>query len=174
VLEKMMKMRNGLCLLAAILLCGAAPDKRHPLPLVVPAPASALRLAYYNDTPDETVLEKVRQLETVTRAANTNAADWTIFLSPAAAILPVKGWKADMNRPDTPLPEATLGECLQWLCRHVPELRFEVLDGRVLIQTKKQKQGRTVLVLSANVSLHIGLQLLNFEPPATRMVEAIP
>jgi hypothetical protein len=30
------------------------------------------------------------------------------------------------------------------------------------------------LVLSANVSLHIGFQLLNFEPPATRMVEAIP
>jgi len=135
----MMKIRPVIVGLAVLLLCGATPDKTHPLNLVVPDPTSALRLALYKTIPDETVLDKVRNLEHVTRTANPNVSRWAIYLTPTAATIQVKGWKADLNRPDTPIRELTLGECLRWLCRYVPDLRFEVLNDRILIDIKDKE-----------------------------------
>jgi hypothetical protein len=135
----MMKTRMAILTVAAVVLCGASPDKTHPLNLNVPDPTSALRLAWWKAMPDETVLEKVANLEKVTRAANPNASQWRIYLTPDAAAINVKGWEADNNRPDTPVPELSLGDCIRWLCRHVPDLQFEVLNDRILIEKKESK-----------------------------------
>ena len=114
-------------------------NETHPLNLTVPDPTSALRLAWWKTMPDETVLEKVTSLENVTRAANPDAPQWSIYLTPQAATIRIKGWQADWNRPDTPLHEASLGKCLDWLCRRVPSLHYEVIDERILVGVKKKE-----------------------------------
>lgn len=116
-----------------------APDS---LQLLVPAPAEALRLAHYKTYPDELVVDKVKNLERVAREANPDAKTWSIYLTPQAATILVKGWKGNLNTPDTPMPEATLGKCLDWLCRHVPDLQYGVVDTKILIDVKKQKGER--------------------------------
>lgn len=133
-------MKRFLVVVPILLLCvGAAPSEQHPLDLMVPAPSDAIRLAWYANTPDETVVQKVQHLERVTKEANPTAEAWAIYLTPDAALVPIKGWQADMNRPDTPLPRATLRDCLTWLST-VAGLRFEVVDYKVLIDLKEEKQ----------------------------------
>ena len=124
--------------LASVLLCGAKPEKEHPLNLVLPSPDEAVRLAWFKATPDETVLDKVKNLEQATRQANPEAKEWSIYLTPAAASISIKGWQADMNRPDTPRPEGTLAECLQSLANRAG-LRYDVLNGKVLIDVAKKE-----------------------------------
>ena len=117
----------------------AAPVGQHPLQLVVPAPAEALRLAHYKTYPDESVVDKVKNLERVARAANPKAKPRTVYLTPEAATIPIRGWKEDLNRHDTPLPEASLGQCLDWLCRRVPTLEYTVVGDKILIYVKQEK-----------------------------------
>jgi hypothetical protein len=71
------------------------------------------------------------------------AKPWSVYLTPQAATIPVKGWKADLNRPGTPLPEASLGQCLDWLCRRVPALQYELVDDKILIDVKSKKNCAT-------------------------------
>jgi hypothetical protein len=140
VVQETMNIKNTIATISILALCvAAAPTKPHPLQLVLPAPGEALRLAEYKTYPDELVVDKVRSLERVARDANPKAEPWSIYLTPNASTIPIKGWEADLNRPDTPLPEATLGQCIEWLCRRVPTLQYEVVEGRILIDVKKQK-----------------------------------
>ena len=135
-------MKRALAGILVLLVCvaaAAAPINPELLQLLVPAPAEALRLAHYKTYPDELVVDKVENLERVAREANPDAKSWSIYLTPQAATILIKGWKGNLNTPDTPLPEATLGKCLDWLCRHVPELQYEVIDTKILIDVKKQK-----------------------------------
>jgi len=134
------RMTTFSALTCLLLLCvGAAPNKPHPLQLIIPGPDEAIRLAPFKTYPDETVVEKVKNLERVAREANPDAKPWSIYLTPRAATIVIKGWKEDLNRPDTPLPQATLGACLDRLARRVPELRQEILDGRILIDVKEDR-----------------------------------
>ena len=119
--------------------CLAATPLPHPLNLIVPAPGEALRLAYYKTTPDETVANKVKHLENVVREANPNAPPWSIYLTPTAATTQIKGWEADLNRPDTPLPEATLDLCLEWLSK-AAGLTYKMEEECILIETLKENE----------------------------------
>jgi len=85
--------------------------------------------------PDETVMDKIRNLERVTKDANPAAKEWSIYLTPTAALIPIKGWQAVTNSPDTPLPEATLERCLEWISK-TAGLRYEVFDSKILIDAK--------------------------------------
>ena len=118
---------------------GAEPIEEHPLNLIVPAPDSAVRLAWFETTPDETVAEKIMNLERATRNANPTAKEWAIYLTPSAALVPIKGWVANLDRPDTPIPEATLGECLIRIF-NISGLRYEVMNARILIDIKTNEQ----------------------------------
>ena len=119
----------------------AEPVEVHPLNLIVPAPDSAVRLARFETTPDETVAEKIMHLERATREANPTAKEWSIYLTPAAALVPIKGWPAYMGGPEdaTPIPEATLGECLLRLF-NTAGLRYEIFNARVLVDVKKNEE----------------------------------
>ncbi|MFO1489988.1 MAG: hypothetical protein U1F77_08270 [Kiritimatiellia bacterium] len=133
-------MKRLLAVVPILLLCvGAAPPEQYPLDLMVPAPNDAVRLAWYANTPDETVVQKIQHLERATREANPTSEVWAIYLTPDAALVPIKGWQADMNRPDTPLPQTTLKDCLTWLSS-VAGLRFEVVKSKVLIDVKEEKR----------------------------------
>ena len=122
-------------LLIMVLRAGAEPVEKHPLNLIIPAPDSAARLAWFETTPDETVAEKILNLERATRNANPTAKEWAIYLSPAAAIVSIEGWTANLDRPDTPIPEATLSECLMRIL-NIAGLRYVVFDARILIDVK--------------------------------------
>ena len=119
----------------------AEPMEEYPLNLIIPAPDSAVRLARFETTPDETVAEKIMHLERAAREANPNAKEWSIYLTPAAALVTIKGWPAYMGGPEdaTPIPEATLGECLMRIFNSAG-LRYEIFNARVLIDVKPDKQ----------------------------------
>ena len=127
--------------LTALLLCGAKPAEKHPLNLIVPKPNEATGTAWFVDTPDETILTKITSLESAAREANPKAKPWSVYITPEAGNIKIKGWKADLDIPDDPLPEASLGRCIEWICRLHPTLQYEALDGKILISTKNSKKG---------------------------------
>lgn len=125
--------------LTAICLCGAKAEKAHPLNLLIPSPNRATHTAWFLDTPDETILVKVASLESAARKAHPDTKPWSIYLTPQAANIKIKGWKYNPKIPDQPIGLARLDDCIQMICNLHPKLQYEVIGDKILISAKKKK-----------------------------------
>ena len=88
--------------------------------------------------PDEMAANKIFNLERATRAANPKANEWSIYMTPSAALVQISGIQAAAEN-SGPISKSTLGNCLARISK-VAGLRYEVFNNRIFIDIKIDEQ----------------------------------
>ena len=88
----------------------------------------------YATIPDEMAVDKIFNLERATRAANPKENEWSIYMTPSVALVPISGRQAAADN-NGPISKSTLGDCLARISK-LAGLRYEVFNDRVLIDLK--------------------------------------
>ena len=92
----------------------------------------------YTTIPDEIAANKIFNLERATRAANPKENEWSIYMTPSAALVPISGRQAAAENSD-PISKSTLGNCLARISK-LAGLRYEVFNDRIFIDLKTDEQ----------------------------------
>ena len=92
----------------------------------------------YATIPDEMAAKKIFNLERATRAANPKESEWSIYMTPSAALVPISGSQAVADN-NGPISKSTLGDCLARISE-LAGLRYEVDNNRIFIDLKADEQ----------------------------------
>ena len=92
----------------------------------------------YATIPDEMAAKKIFNLERATRAANPKESEWSIYMTPSAALVPISGSQAVADN-NGPISKSTLGDCLARISE-LAGLRYEVDNNRIFIDLKSDEQ----------------------------------